>query len=304
MGEQSQPPPRSLSARPSIRVRPLRGLISFAASPLHAILYLRASIPRPPPVRPLTPALPPDPFNMRTFILASALLFLLGCSYSAAEDNIQCHQCKSNNKFVPCTDSEDIQKPVDCKGDAFEQGSCVTVQIAGDQFKGCVADWQQIVIDATGNDQFNLGQTGFYLPQCFYLNVATTAYTDPPVNTTPMDPTEAPTTASTTASTAASTTAKPESRWRDQYLDGYVKVDTCQCTTDPAGDSTGCNANGCSSCKACWGGTTDVPDEDQFCQLKSEDFCMEPDQKCSGAASVSFGVATTAATFIASRIFA
>ena len=140
----------------------LWGLISFAASPLHAILYLRASIPRPPPVRPLTPASTPDPFNMRTFVLASALLFLLGCSYSgklhlkshlydrankdinfnflllAAEDttakpdNIKCHVCKNKNrnKFIPCTDDADIQISEECKSDdAFEQGSCVTVQI-------------------------------------------------------------------------------------------------------------------------------------------------------------------------------
>merc|ERR1712117_868663 len=197
-------------------------------------------------------------------ILASALLFLLGCSYSAAEDttakpdNIKCHVCKNKNrnKFVPCTDSEDIQIPEECKSDdAFERGSCVTVQIADDQFKGCVADWRQIVRDATDSQQFQLEQTGFFLPQCFYLNVETSVYTEAPENTTPMDPTDAP------------TTAKPASRWRDQYLDGYVdgyvKVDACQCTTDPAGDSTGCNANGCTSCKACWGGTTDVPDEDQ-----------------------------------------
>ena len=47
--------------------------------------------------------------------------------------------------------------------------------------------------------------------------------------------------------------------------DGTVKVDTCGCMTNP--DGAPCNANGCASCKACWGGDVNVPDEDQFCQV-------------------------------------
>ena len=71
-------------------------------------------------------------------------------------------------------------------------------------------------------------------------------------------------------------------------------MDTCGCTNDGADP---CNAKGCTVCKACWGGDVETPDEDQVCMATGS-------STGSGAAGVSFGVATTAATFIASRIFA
>merc|ERR1712214_135366 len=87
------------------------------------------------------------------------------------------------------------------------------------------------------------------------------------------------------------------SRWSWMEEDKLqVKVDTCGCTN--TGESPS-NANGCAVCKACWGGDVDTPDEEQVCMATGSGGSTGW-----GAAGVSFGVATTAATFIASRIFA
>jgi len=57
-------------------------------------------------------------------------------------------------------------------------------------------------------------------------------------------------------------------------------------------------------CMACPGGDLADPDADQFCQVKSEDYCFEENNTCSSAAGLSFGIAATVASFVASRIVA
>ena len=42
----------------------------------------------------------------------------------------------------------------------------------------------------------------------------------------------------------------------------------------------------------------------KYFQRKDMDYCFEENNTCSGAAGVNFGIAATAASFIASRIFA
>jgi len=187
---------------------------------------------------------------------------------------------------------------------------------------------------ATGVQNFDVStSTGVNLPTCFWLSVESTEYTtmaptttttnaaDTTTPTTAAPTTASPTTASpTTASpTTAPTTAAPTTASTDKpgrrapYAGTLVKVDHCLCTTDTEdADASPCNAddaegNNCftnNGCMACPGGDLSDPDADQFCQRKEVDYCMEDNHTCSGAAGVNFGIAATAASFIASRIFA
>jgi len=199
----------------------------------------------------------------------------------------------------------------------------MTMQIGDDKtYKGCLENWSKMMKDVTGVDKtltmYPFGDDSISLPQCFWLRVLTEDEDLLPEETTMAgeETTMAENEATTAAGEEDDTTVADGGdggngggsrarRWKADPV--AVKVDHHTCITgygeeDPS-TATPCNKE-LPACLACPGGDLSDPDMDQFCQKVEQDYCFEEEKTCSGAAGVSFGVATTAATFIASRIFA